>query len=77
MIEERWMTPHERMSHDIAMGWEWMQEMQRRRKEQRREWNARRRALWFWDQTLPPTLWPAAYGPQPAPYDPGGIGVMG
>ena len=71
------MTPHERMSHDIAMGWAWMQEMERRRENQWQEWNARRRALWFWEQAgiFDPQL--LAYRSQPAPYDPGSIGVMG
>ena len=65
------MTPHERMSHDIAMGWAWMEEMERRQKKKQQDWHARRRALWFWE----PIVFDP--GPQPAAYDPGSIGVMG
>ena len=69
MREGQWMTPHERMSHDIAMGWEWMEEMERRKEKKQQEWNARRRALWFWDLPF--------FDRVPAAYDPGSIGVMG
>ena len=70
------ISPHHIMSHNTAIAYEWMQEMERRQKKKRQEWMAQRRALWFWDLPFFDRQ-PAPCGPEIAAYDPGGIGVMG
>ena len=77
MPSKHLISPYHSPAHNIAIAHEWVLKMERQKEKKRQEWHARRRALWFWEQKPSVYQHPTPYGPQPAPYDPGGIGVMG